>query len=159
MPNNHPSTYTVPGLPRALFGETYVIISVWKPSDMVWKAEYNILIKAPNEYLISDTVEFDVTDYPAELPPIDNAAMQTEAVQQAERVLTLELDRRANDAKRPDLAYHPVILEQKTISLVMLHKRNIFPVKFGDMATTTISPDLRRYLALVLGQERLRPNY
>lgn len=158
MPSNHPSTYTVPGLPRALFGETYVIISVWKPADTVWKAEYNILIKAPNEYLISDTVEFDVTDYPAELPPIDDAAMRAEAVQQAERVLALELDRRANDAKRPDLADHPVILEQKTISLVMLHKRNIFPAKFGDMATTTKSPDLRRYLALLLGQERLRPN-
>jgi hypothetical protein len=41
MPHKHPSTYTVPGLPRALFGETYVIISVWKPSDTIWNAEYN----------------------------------------------------------------------------------------------------------------------
>jgi hypothetical protein len=139
MTLKHPSTFTVRGLPRPLFGETYAIISVWKADDTTWKAEYDVLTKVPHEHLIRDVIQFDATDYPDDLPPFDEAAMETEAIQQAETALTLELERRAIDAKREDLAYEPVYLERANISLFMLWKRNAFPTKFGDMARDTKS--------------------
>ena len=87
MTLKHPSTFTVRGLPRPLFGETYAIISVWKADDTTWKAEYDILTKVPHEHLIRDVIQFDATDYPDDLPPFDEAAMETEAIQQAETAL------------------------------------------------------------------------
>lgn len=120
-------------------------------------AEYNILTRRPHEHLISSVVDFNIADYPAELQPIDEAYMEAEAARQAEIDLGMELERRANESNRPEWAYLPLELQRTKITPVTLWVRNTFPVKFGDMATTTKSPELKRYLQVVMGLNKLRP--
>ena len=146
------------GLPTGLFGEAYVVISVLAAfHHELEMAEYNILTKRPHEHLISGIVDFDTASYPPELQPIDEAYMEAEAARQAEIDLILELERRATDVKRPELAYLPFKLERTKISPVTLWVRNTFPVKFADMANETKSSDLKRYLRVVMGLQKLKP--
>jgi hypothetical protein len=133
-----------------------VVISVWQPSATTWKAEFNILTKRPHEQLTSGIVDFDTASYPPELQPIDEAYMEAEAARQAEIDLSLELEKRATDVKRPELAYLPVKLERTRISPVTLWVRNTFPVKFADMASATKSPELARYLRVVMELQKLK---
>ncbi len=77
-----PSTFSMLGFPPGIFGETYVVVSVWQPSATTWKAEYNILTKRPHEHLISCVVDFDIANYPPELESIDETYMEAEAVRQ-----------------------------------------------------------------------------
>ena len=152
-----PRMFSVSGLPRGLFGDAYVIVSVWKPSTTLWTAEYHILTKRPHEHLLSGTVDFDTTDFPPELEPIDDAYMEAEAMRQVEIDIGLELERRATESNRPDWAYLPLRLDTTTITAVTLWTRDMFPTKFGDMAAATKSPQLKRYLQVVMGLHRLKP--
>lgn len=146
-----PSTFSVLGLPPGLFGEAYVVISVWQPSVTQWKAEYNILTTRPNERLDSCVVEFDVSNYPSELESIDEAYMEAEAVRQAGIDLALKLEEQATASGRSELAYLPITLQRTKLSPVTFWVRNLFPMKFADMATYTKSSDLSRYLRMVMG--------
>ena len=156
MSIKQPSTFSILGLPPGIFGEAYVVISVWQPSVTQWKAEYNILTTRPQENLVSCVVEFDIANYPPELESIDDAYMEAEAVRQAEIDLALELERRATASSRPELAYLPITLQRTKISPVTLWVRNLFPMKFADMATQTMSSDLEKYLRMVMGLQRLK---
>lgn len=156
MSIKQPSTFSLRGIPPGVFGETYVVVSVWQPSTTTWMAEYNILTKRPHEHLVSCVVDFDITNYPPELESIDEAYMEAEAVQHAESYLSLELEKRATDSGRPELAYLPITLQRTKISPVTLWVRNLFPVKFGDMANQTNSSDLNTYLRMVMGLQKLK---
>jgi hypothetical protein len=157
MSMEKPSTFRALGLPPGIFGEAYVVISVWQPSATSWMGEYNILTKRPHEHLFSDVVPFDTVGYPVELQPIDATYMEAEAILQAETHLILELEERASDAQFPELAYLPVKLERTNISPVTLWVRNMFPAKFEDMANETESPALKSYLRVVMSLPKLTP--
>jgi hypothetical protein len=156
MTIKQPSTFTVSGLPPGIFGEAYVVISVWKPSATKWMAEYNILTTRPQENLDSCVVEFDVANYPPELESIDEAYMEAEAARQAQIDLELELGKRAIIVGRPEVAYLPLTLKRTKISPVTLWVRNLLPMKFADMANQTKSSDLKKYLQMVMGLEKLK---
>lgn len=153
---NHPSMFRLAGLPPRFFGETHVVISVWREGK-TWNSEYSILSTWPAEHLIQCFIAFDTTDYPPELPAVDAAFMEGEALQQAKTDIGLELEKRALEANKEDLAYLPVHLERETITPVSLWTRSIYPHKFIDMAQGTKSPDLRRYLQMVMSMSRARP--
>lgn len=136
-------------------GEAHVIISVWNEGK-TWKAEYNILTKRPVEHLAQCVIDFDTTDYPPELPTVDATFMETEALQQAKIDIGLELENRALGTDQEDVAHLPVELERETITPVTLWVRDLYPSKFIDMAEGTKSPDLRRYLKMVMSTSRLR---
>lgn len=156
MSIKQPSTFSISGLPPGLFGEVYVVISVWQPSKTLWMAEYNILTTRPQENLVNCVVEFDIANYPPELESIDEAYMEAEAARQAEIDLALELEKRAIASGRPELAYLPITLQPTKISPVTLWVRNLFPVKFEDMANQTKSSDLKKYLGVVMGLQKLK---
>lgn len=151
-----PSTFTLSGLPHGIYGEAYVVISVWQPSATRWMAEYNVLTTRPQENLSSCVVEFDVEDYPRELEPIDEAYMEAEAARQAQLDLAVELENRATHADRPEVAFLPFTLQRTKISPVTLWVHNLFPTKFADMANQTKSSDLKNYLRMVMGLQKLR---
>ncbi len=151
-----PSMFSASGLPHALFGDTFVVVSVWQPTGSTWSAEYHILIKRPNEFLISGVVNFDTLDYPPELDPVDEQYMVAEALRQAEIDLITELERRATDANRPELAYLPLNLIETKITPVSLWVRDVFPTKFGEMAKTAKSQFLTNYLRTVMGLQKMR---
>lgn len=156
MTIKQPSTFTVSGLPPGIFGEAYVVISVWKSSATEWMAEYNILTTRPQENLDSCVVVFDVENYPPELEPIDATYMEAEAVRQAQIDIELELERRATVVGRPEVAYLPIILQRTKISPVTLWVRSLFPTKFAEMASQTRSSDLKNYLRMVMGLQKLK---
>lgn len=151
MSIKQPSTYSVSGLPLGIFGEAYVVISVWQPSATRWIAEYNLLTTRPQEDLNSHVVEFDTANYPPELDSIDEAYMEAEAVRQAQLDLALELERRATILGRPEVAYLPFAFQRTKISPVTLRIRNLFPTKLADMANQTKSSDLKNYMRIVMG--------
>lgn len=148
MQLSHPSMFRLEGAPRLFFGETHVVISVWKEGS-VWNAEYSILTKRPAEHLVQKHFPFDVTDYPPELPEVDEAQMEGEALNQAEIDLRLVLERLAKERGKDDLAYEPILLVRENITPVTLWLRSVYPVKFLDMASGTTSPKLKRYLEMV----------
>jgi hypothetical protein len=150
-----PSTFTVQGLPPSIFRETYVVISVWKEST-TWMAEYHILSKQPQEHLVTGLVEFDMKNYPPELDPIDAAYMEGEALRQAEIDLILALESRAVAAGRPELAYLPVGFKRADFSPVILWARRVFPNKIPDIVNTTKSPELKKYLQMVMSIQPIR---
>ena len=156
MSIKQPSTFRVQGLPPGLFGEAYVVVSVWQPCTTTWMAEYNILTKGPHEHLVSCVVDFDIANYPPELDSIDEAYMEAEAARQAEIGLMLELETRATDSGRPELAYLPITLQPTKITPVTLWVRNLFPVKFEDMANQTKSSDLKKYLRMVMTLQEMK---
>lgn len=158
MTIKQPSTYTAVGLPLAIFGETYVVISQWQPSGHLWSAEYNILTSRPQEQLFRRVVEFDTTDYPAELTPIDESYMEAEALRQAHMDLALRLEEWARQNGRMDLAYLPFTLQTTRVTPVTLWVRRIFPTTFQAMATQTQSINLKTYLDVVMLMKRLVPN-
>ncbi|ONC78607.1 hypothetical protein AQ920_24075 [Burkholderia pseudomallei] len=119
-------------------------------------AEYNILTTRPQENLDSCVVAFDVTNYPPELEPIDETYMEAEAARQAQIDLELELEKRAPIVGRPEVAYLPITLQRTKISPVTLWVRNLFPTKFADMASQTKSSDLKNYLRMVMGLQKLK---
>lgn len=148
--------FRLEGAPRLFFGETHVVISVWKDAA-VWHAEYNILSKRPPEHLVQTQLSFDITNYPAELPAVDEVQMEGEALNQAEIDLRLELEQRALAQGREDLAYSPIMLVRETITPVTLWTRSMYPLKFLDMAAGTKSPRLKPYLKMVMSLSRLKP--
>lgn len=156
MTIKQPSTFTVSGLPPGVFGEVYVVISVWKPTETEWLAEYNILNTYPKEMLDSRIVAFDVTNYPSDLEPIDETYMEAEAVRQAQIDLELELAKRATSLNRAEAAFFPIRLHETKISPVTLWVRDLFPKKFVDMTNQTKSADLKKYLQMVMGLQKLR---
>ena len=145
-----PSTFRVQGLPLGFFGEAYVIVSVWKSTPTIWMAEFNILTKRPHAHLVSCDINFDIANYPSELEPIDEAYMEAEAERQAENYLILELEKRATELNRSDLAYLPILLQRSKNSTVNLWVSNLFPGKLEDMANHTKSSDLKNYLRKVM---------
>jgi hypothetical protein len=151
-----PSMFNLVGLPNGVFGETHVIVSVWPQDAAIWAAEYSILIRSPAEHLIQEVVTFDTTGYPAELPPIDEAYMEAEALRQAEIDLILELEKRAQFDGRGDLAFLPIRLERANITPVTLWVRKAYPAKFTDMMNNTKSTGLRTYLKAVASLTRLK---
>ncbi len=153
---SHPSMFRLEGPPRSFFGETHVVVSVWKEAA-VWHAEYSILSKRPAEHLVQTQLSFDVTDYPAELPEVDEAQMEGEALNQAEIDLRLEMERLAQVQGREDLAYSPIVLVRETITPVTLWTHSVYPLKFVDMASGTKSPRLKPYLKMVMSLSRLKP--
>ena len=150
-----PAMFKAMGLPARLFGQVYVIVSVWKSLPTTWEAEYNVLSNRPQENLFSGVVSFDTKDYPVELQPIDAVYMEAEAVRQAEIVLMLELEKRAV-ADDVALAYLPFKLERTQLTPVTLWVSNTFPSKFLDMTSETKSKGLRNYLRLVMGLQKLK---
>lgn len=156
MPIKQPSKFTVSGLPPEIFGEVYVVISVWKPTETEWLAEYNLLNTYPKDKLDSRVVAFDVKIYPSDLKPIDEAYMEAEAVRQAQIDLELELEKRATSLNRTESAFFPIKLHEIKICPVTLWVRNLFPANFVDMANQTKSSDLKKYLQMVMGLQKLR---
>lgn len=150
-----PSMYRLVGMPYRFFGETHVVISVWAERE-TWFAEYSILSKRPNEHLMQSVIDVDTAGFPTELPPVDAAFMEAEALQQAKIDLTLELERRALTAGREDLAYLPIDLEPESMSPMSLWMRNVYPAKFLDMASGTKSTALRGFLQVVMRTRKLR---
>jgi hypothetical protein len=150
-----PATFMVHGVPPGIFGETYVIISTWK-EGAIWKAEYNILMKLPQDQLASRVIDFNIENYPTELEPIDGDYMEGEALRQAEIDLILALEQRAIADGRPELAYMPITLKRTAYTPVTLWVRDVFPQKFFDMAKTTQSPELKNYLTMVMSLRKLR---
>jgi hypothetical protein len=148
--------FRLEGLPRLFFGETHVVISVWKEGS-VWNAEYSILTKRPAEHLVQNQLSFDVANYPQELPAVDEAQMEGEALNQAEIDLRLELEQLAMAQGRDDLAYSPILFVRETITPVTLWVRSVYPLKFQDMAGNTKSPKLKPYLQMVMSLKRLKP--
>lgn len=155
MTLTHPSMFRLEGPPRALFGETHVVISVWKVAS-VWHGEYNILSKRPHEHLVQKQCFFDVTNYPPELPAFDEAEMEGLALNQAENDLSLELERHAREQGNEDLAYSPILLVRETITPVTLWGRSVYRYKFKDMADGTMSPNLKCYLQMVMSLLHLK---
>lgn len=153
----HPTMFRLAGAPHRLFGETHVVVSVWAEGP-VWNAEYSILTKRPAEQLEQRLIEFDVTNYPSELPAVDAAFMEDEAIRQAILDLGLELEKRALDAGREDLAYLPLELERETITPVTLWMRQAYPQAFRKMFDGTKSQDLQRYLKIVMSMTVFRPS-
>ncbi|MDP3856714.1 MAG: hypothetical protein Q8Q73_03020 [Stagnimonas sp.] len=155
-----PSTFSVLGLPPGIFGEAYVVVSVWQASTTTWMAEYSILAKRPQKHLFenlfSRVVEIDITSYSSELEPIDEAYMEAEATRQAELDLMLELEKRAADSGHTELAYLPIALQRTKISLVTLWMRTLFAVTLEDMANHTNSSDLNKYLRIVVRLQRAK---
>ncbi|MCU4120055.1 hypothetical protein N8A90_13280 [Variovorax sp. N23] len=143
------------GVPHRFFGETHIIVSVWREGS-VWKAEYSILSKRPAEHLEQCVIDFDVNGYPTELPPVDAPFMKGEALRQAQNDLILELEKRATEAGREDLAYMPLDLEPEAITPVTLWARSAYPQKFVDMYNGTKSQDLKRYLQIVMSMARFK---
>jgi len=155
---NPPSMFQLAGVPPGFFGETHVVISVWSDAS-IWNAEYSILSKRPAESLIQKSVTFDVSSYPSELPPVDKAFMEAEALSQAKIDLILELEQRAKAAGREDLAYLPIELQPEPNTPVTLWVHDIYPEKFRAMFDGTASPSLKRYLQLVMSIGRIKgPN-
>jgi hypothetical protein len=109
---NHPSMFRLVGISRRFFGETHVVISVWRDGT-TWKTEYNILTRRPAEHLKQDVFMFDIVDYPAELPPVDAASMKGDGLQQAEMYLGLELEQLAMETNQEDFAYSRFILSAR----------------------------------------------
>lgn len=156
MSDLYPAVFSVRGLPPGLLGESYVLISVWKPSDALWKAESHLLTKRPSERRISSTVEFDISEYPAELPAMDEAAMEQEALRQAEMDLIEELERRAAAENKPEIAWQAYRLERSNVSSVSLWVNNTYPNVLAEIANKTESPKLRLHLKLVMSVRKLR---
>jgi len=152
---NKPSMFRLVGMPYRFFGETHVVISVWREQE-TWMAEYSILSNRPQEHLVQCVIDFDTSGYPSELPPVDDAFMEAEALQQAKVGLTLELENRALAAGREDLAYMPIELERESLSPMSLWVRNAYPAKFADMAAGTKSSVLKNFLQVVMSMRRLK---
>lgn len=141
--------FRLEGPARLFFGETHVVISVWKDKS-VWHAEYSILTKRPAEHLVQKQFSFDVANYPPELPEVDEAQMEGEALNQAEIDLRLELEQLAKARGKDDLAYETILLARVNITPVTLWIRSVYPLKFPDMANGTTSPKLKPYLQKVM---------
>jgi hypothetical protein len=152
---SHPSMFRLEGPPRSFFGETHVVISVWKEAS-VWHAEHNILSKRPAEHLVQKQLSFDVINYPPELPAVDEAQMEGEALNQAEIDLRLELEHLAHVQGNDDLAYSPILLVRETITPVTLWVRSVYKHKFKDMANGTKSPKLKPYFMMVMSLSHLK---
>lgn len=157
MPVNAPSSFKLVGLPPDFFGETYVFISVWRPAINTWAGEYSILVSRPKEDLLQKVVTFDITDYPTDLPPVDEAYMEGEALRQAKIDLALELERSAFDRKRDDCAFLTIQLERSAFSPVSVWTLQTHPVAFKKMMSNTKSNELQKYLTMVAGIAPLRP--
>lgn len=149
-----PAMFRLTGLSPAVFGETFVVIAVWKTSQRTWAAEVNTLSQRPQERLYWWGFERDTTGYPTELAPLDEATMEAEAVWLAETNLALGLKEWAKKLGRPEFADVPVKLERTQISPVTLWVQDVFPAMFSEMAQRTNCAVLRNYLRSVMSLEK-----
>ena len=151
-----PSTYKLVGLPPGLFGQTYVVFSVWKTPPSLWEAEYSILASRPDELLAQSSISCDLSSCETGEPEFGEREMETEAREKAEGLLEEELRRRALANGRQEWAESPIRLEPSRYTPASIWTLNTHPLAFSAMFERTKSNDLRSYLTMVSGTRRLR---
>lgn len=151
-----PPLFAVTGLPPGLLGESYAVVAAWQPSSTLWVAEFHLLTSRPAESWVHGSIDFDITNYPPELNPIDETYMEGEALQQAELALLQMVEKRAEAESRPEILWHPFRLEPVRYSAMTLWTRGVHQQALRDIAATTGSAKLRMHLRLVMSVQRLR---
>lgn len=141
--------YTLRGLPAGVFGEAYAIVTGTEVAQGEYRAEYFILTQRPTESLHMGAFDISGNSFPAELGTVDTIFVQTEARQQVDIDLHLLLEKRATELGRPDVAYLPFELEQRSSPFVGCWMRGCFTNQLMTVKDATKCPELARYLSLL----------
>jgi len=94
---------------------------------------------------------FDISgnSFPAELGTVDTIFVQAEAKQQIDMDILLLLEKRATELGRPDVAYLPFELEQRSSPFVGCWMRGCFMKQLMAVKDATKCPELAGYLSLL----------
>ena len=141
--------YTLRRLPAGVFGEAYAIVTGTEVTQGEYRAEHFILTQRPSEALQMGAVDISSKSFPAELGAVDADFAMAEAYRQAEIDMLLLLEQRAAALGRPDLAYLPFELEQRTSPIVGCWMQGRFTKQLIAIKGATKCPSLARYLALL----------
>ena len=145
-----PSVFSIRGLPRDPFGDSYVIVSTWQPATDRWIAEWHVLRGGALERF-SGCVECDTHSHIDELRLLDKQFVEDRALGDAESYLIAEMDRhgQADDSVLPEF-------EPSKVTLGHLWGRQLFRKSIAEISGLTRNDACRRNIDMIRSMPGLR---
>lgn len=145
-PSQH-SVYSIRGLPAGVWGESYVVVTAYESTPNELAGEFFIMTKLPQEALNSGALKITVSALPKELGVIDLEFALKESLRQTEISLMDQLESRAAELGRPDVAYLQFELKPTTTSdLLRCWMNERFKPQLIDIQAKTQCRSLKQYL-------------